>query len=237
MLNFLICEDSLSILDKLSQMLNSIFVFHDYQAKVTLKATTANEVIEHVQNNKTDILLLDIRLNDDMSGLELAEEVRRINKNCYIIFITGHLEYAMMAYKYKTFDYIPKPITTERLEETLERLFDDVNGLPKKYLRIDNKNTIIDEDEIHYIRKDGMKLIFHTNSRTYETYSSFKKIQTDLPNNFIRCHKSCIVNINQIENVEPTSNTIFFKNQSFCEIGPKYKPDFMEVLKNAQLFE
>ena len=43
----------------------------------------------------------------------------------------------MVAYKYKTFDYIAKPITYDRLEDTIVRLFEDVNGLNKRYLRID----------------------------------------------------------------------------------------------------
>ena len=67
-----------------------------------------------------------------MTGLQLAEKIREFNKDSYIIFTTGHLEYSLMAYKLKTFDYIPKPITLERLEETVLRLVDDVNGQPKK---------------------------------------------------------------------------------------------------------
>ena len=232
MLNFVICEDSLDILDKLSNMLDEILVSHDYNGKLTLQATTADEVLEHTKNNKTDVLLLDISFDEGISGLELAEEVRKTNRDCYIIFITGHLEYAMVAYKFKTFDYICKPITQERLEETINRLFVDINGLSKKYLRINNKNTIIDEDEIQFIKRDGMKLIFHTDSRNYEAYSSFSKLESDLPDNFIRCHKSYIANINKITNVEPSSNKIFFENQSQCYIGPKYKSNFMEVINN-----
>ncbi len=237
MLNFVICEDSKNVLNKLSTMLETIFVSHDYQAQVTFKATTANEVLSYAKNHKIDVLLIDIKLNDDFSGLELAQEIRKLDRDCYFIFVTGHSEYVQVAYKFKTFDFLSKPITLERLEETVDRLFDDIIRLPKKYLRIDNKNTIIDQDEIQYIKRDGMKLVFHTNSRNYETYSSFNKIQLDLPDNFVRCHKSYIANINKIENIEPVSNTIFFENKSCCFIGPKYKSNLMEVINNYGNFK
>ena len=142
------------------------------------------------------------------------------------------LAYAMIAYKYKTFDYLAKPITYERLEDTVKRLFDDIYGLPKKYIKIDNKNTLVDETQIQYIKRDGMKLKFHTSSRDYESYSSFNKIQDSLPDNFVRCHKSYIVNLNNIKNVDPVTLTIYFDESSFCSIGPKYKKEFMEVIKN-----
>ena len=134
----------------------------------------------------------------------------------------------MVAYKYKTFDYIAKPITTDRLEDTIKRLFEDANELTKHYLKIDNKNTLIDEAEVQFIKRDGMKLVFCTDTRTYETYSSFKKIKDCLPENFVRCHKSYIVNIDKISHIQ-SNNTIFFKDNKNiqCKIGPKYENLFL----------
>lgn len=232
MLNFIVCDDNKNILDKLSKILDDIFIKNNFDATVVFKSTDAESVYNFTNSNKTDVLILDINLKSKISGLELAQKVREFNKDCYIIFTTGHLEYAMMAYKFKTFDYLAKPITYERLEDTIVRLFEDINGLPKKYLKIDSKNTLVDESEIQYIKRDGMKLIYHTEDRDYEAYSSFNKIQMNLPNNFIRCHKSYVANINNIKNFEPTTNTIYFNNDVSCDIGPKYKASFMEVMKN-----
>ena len=237
MLNFVVCDDNINILDKLPKMLESIFIKHGFDASIGFKSDDFDEIINYVDNNKTDVLILDINLKNGKNGLDIAEVVRRKNKNAYLIFTTGHLEYAMMAYKFKTFDYIAKPLTPERLEETIVRLFDDVNGLPKKYIKIDNKNTIINEAEIQYIKRDGMKLVFHTPTRDYDTYSSFNKFQDRLPETYKRCHKSCIANISQIKDVEPVSGIITFKDGSTCDIGPKYKADLMEVLKTYGNFE
>ena len=237
MLKFALCDDNVKILAKLQSMLENIFLKNNFEASVTFSTNTTKEMLNFVNNNKVDVIMLDINLKSNKTGLELAEAIRKINKNSYIIFTTGHLEYAMIAYKFKTFDYLAKPITYERLEETIIRLFEDVNGQPKRYIKIDNKNTIIDASEIQFIKRDGMKLVFHTSSRNYEIYSSFAKIQCTLPENYKRCHKSCIANISQIKDVEPVSGIITFKDNSTCEIGPKYKSDLMEVLKTYGNFE
>jgi len=237
MLNFVICDDNLNILDKLTKILENIFTKNNLEAQVAYASDDIDSIIEFVDSNKVDALILDINLKSNKTGLELAELVRKKNKDIYLIFTTAHLEYAMVAYKFKTFDYIPKPITSERLEDTVMRLFEDVNGLPKKYIKIDNKNTIIDASEIEYIKRDAMKLVFHTQSRDYEAYSSFNKIQDNLPSNFVRCHKSYIANIDLIKDIEPVTNTITFKTGSTCEIGPKYKKDLLEVLNKDGNFK
>lgn len=233
MLNFVVCDDNIAILNKLCKMLETIFINNSIDANIVLQESSGNNVISFIKQNHVDVLLLDINLKENISGLTIAEELRKTNKNAYIIFITGHIEYVMMAYKYKTFDYLPKPITIERLEETILRLFSDIeNTENNKYIRIGNNQNIVRENDIEYIKRDGMKLIYHTNSKNYETYSSFNKIKDSLPNNFVRCHKSFIVNVNKIADVEISSNTISFENNEQCLIGPKYKNTFMEVLNN-----
>ncbi len=228
MLNFVLCDDNLAVLNKLSKMLESIFMQNNIDASIGFKSTSANEVLSYFKNNSVNALFLDIELQSNFSGLQLAKEIRLINKTAYIVFLTGHLEYMLLAYKVKTFDYLPKPITMERLQETVLRMLADAKYSPKKYICIDNKNTIINQDSIYYIHKDGMKLIFHTDNRSYEVYSSFNKIQSCLPDNFVRCHKSYIVNIDKITDIE-ASSIILFDNHKSCCIGPKYKNNFLEV--------
>ena len=230
MLNFVVCDDNLNTLNQISTMLENIFIKNDFDAKIAFKTTKENDLLNYINNNLVDVLVLDIQLSSKSTGLDIANKVREHNKNCYIIFTTAHSEFVFLAYQCKTFDYLCKPITKERLEETILRLFEYIKGDTRsnKYIKLDNKNTIINEDEIQYIKRDGMKLVFHTPTRNYEAYSSFSKLQKQLPKNFIRCHKSFIANINNIDKLEPVSNLVYFKNNSTCEIGPKYKEDFMK---------
>ena len=239
MLKFILCDDNHNTLNQLSLMLDSIFLKNDLEAKIVLKTSDEKNLLNYVHKNTVDVVILDIQLSTKSAGIDLANEIRKHNKDCYIIFTTAHSEFVFLAYQCKTFDYICKPITKERLEETISRLISDIKGTvnPNKYIKLDNKNTIINEDDIQYIKRDGMKVIFHTPSRDYEVYSSFAKLQTQLPSNFVRCHKSFIANIDNIDKLEPVSNLIHFKNNATCEIGPKYKKDLMKGVElNGTIF-
>ena len=236
MLNFVICDDNSNILAKVSKMLETIFIKNNLEGKVSFISTNAQEIITYSQTNNVDVYILDIDLKSDISGFDLASQIRSNNKNAYLIFSTAHLEYIMMAYKFKTFDYLAKPITLERLEETVLRLFDDIKFNSNKYISIGNSFNMINENDIYYIKKQGMKLIYCTKDSQYETYSSFSKIESCLPENFIRCHKSYIVNANKISKIN-SNNTIEFGNSLTCSIGPKYKLNLMEVINNGNIME
>lgn len=236
MLNFILCDDNKAILDRLSKMLESLFIKHHFDAEVSFSSTDAESTLQYVKDNTVNALFLDIDLKSNISGLDLASKIRKINKQAYIIFTSAHLEYILVAYQYKTFDFIPKPITIERLEDTILRMMEDIGEKDKTnhFIRLHNRNTIINEDSVNFIKRDGMKLVFYTDSRTYETYSSFAKISEELPANFVRCHKSYIANVNKITDVNVSKNLVFFDraNHLQCCIGPKYKEQIMEVLKN-----
>ena len=235
MLNFVVCDDSHSILERLVKMLEAIFINNNIDASIGLKAQTPYDVINYVEHNKVDVLILDINLKSDITGCDVANIVRQKNKDVYLIFTTGHLEYALLAYKYKTFDYLPKPIVDEKLEETILRLIDDMKRSPAKFIRLNNNKTIINEDDVNYIKKDGMKLVFCTDTRTYETYSSFNKIESCLPANFVRCHKSFIANTRKISDINYSDNTILFSHNKSCLIGAKYKNKILEVFNNENI--
>ena len=232
MLNFIICDDNIHMINKLSLLFEKAFVQNDFNAKIVLKTQNYKDVLSFISSNIVNVVILDIEFkNSSLNGLDIANEIRKINKDCYIIFITSHFEYLMKAYDYKTFAYLFKnSLSVESLSETLTRLFDDINGNTKKFLKIDNKGTFIDLNDIQFIEKCGMKLIYHTLHGRFDTYNSFSKIENTLPKSYARCHKSFIANMNNIVSVSLSANSIVFKNGELCYIGPKYKNSFMEVI-------
>ena len=220
------------MINKLSFLFEKAFIKNDFQAKIVLKTQNYKDILSFMSSNIVNVVVLDIEFkNSKMNGLDVASEIRKINKDCYIIFITSHFEYLMEAYDYKTFAYLFKnSLSVDTLSDTLTRLFDDISGNSRKFLKIDNKGTFVDLNDIQFIEKNGMKLIYHTLHGCFDTYNSFAKIENNLPNNFVRCHKSFIANISNIVNISLSDNSIVFKNGDVCYIGPKYKNCFMEMI-------
>lgn len=230
MLNFVICDDDIRMITKLSSVIEKVILTNDYDAQIVFKTTNYDKLLEYVSSNNVNVIFLDIEFSGcKENGLDIAKKIRNINKNCYLIFVTSHFEYIANAYKFKTFDYIFKSsIDIENISSTLKRLFDDVYDSDTKFLKINNKNTFIDLKDILFIEKAGVKIIYHTYQADYVSYNSFNKLT--LPENFIRCHKSFIVNIDNISNISYADNIIYLKNGSTCYIGPKYKNSLLEVI-------
>ena len=120
MLSFVLCDDNQSIIDRLSRILDSIFLENNIDAEIKYTANTPEDILNYIKSNIVDVLFLDIDLKSNTSGIDLAYIIRKFNKDVYIIFTSAHLEYILIAYKCKTFDFIPKPISKERVEETFE---------------------------------------------------------------------------------------------------------------------
>lgn len=236
MINFVLCDDNAQLLSKLKDMLENIFLKNDLDACVKFSTTRADKLIDYfnTNTNHTDVLFLDIDLDCNYNGIELAKKIRKNNKSIYLIFVTGHFEYIISAYECKTFDFIQKPFSQSKIEKTILRLFEDFEGNNSSFIRLSTNGKVLNQSTINYIQKDGMKTVYNMDSGTVESYGSFINIADNLPNNFVRCHKSYIVNINNISNVDFKCNTIYFKDstETKCFIGPKYKNNFMEVLKN-----
>ena len=214
MLNFVICDDDIRMIEKLSSVIEKVLLNHDYDAKIVFKTTNYDKLLEYISSNNVNVVFLDIEFSGcKENGLDIAKKIRKINKNCYLIFVTSHFEYIVNAY----------------ISSTLKRLFDDIYDSDAKFLKINNKNTFIDLKDILFIEKAGVKIIYHTYQTDYVSYNSFNKLT--LPKNFIRCHKSFIVNIDNISNISYADNIIYLKNGSTCYIGPKYKNSLLEVIR------
>lgn len=234
MINFALCDDNAQVLSHLKATLESIFIKHDYDACIKYATTSVTDLQNFVNSNKVDVLFLDIELNSNFNGVDFAKNVRKTNKSIYLIFATGHFEYIVSALECKTFDFIQKPLTKSKIEKTVVRLFEDIEYNSTSFIKLSNRNELINQSLVNYIQKDGMKTIYNMNSGTVSSYGSFSNIVNNLPSNFVRCHKSFIVNMDNISNVDLRYNTIYFKDgsSSKCFIGPKYKNTFTEVLNN-----
>ena len=86
MLNFVLCDDNLNILNKLENILNNLFVKHDYEANITFKSDNPNDVLSYIKSNKVHVLISDIHLQSSISGIELAEKCEKLI-NLFILYL------------------------------------------------------------------------------------------------------------------------------------------------------
>ena len=128
MLKFALCDDNKVVLSQLEKILESIFINYNIEAEISLSATSPHEVLYHLASHHIDILISDINFGPgSINGCDLAELVRKKNNDIYLIFNSAHLEHSANTHKYRTFDFIAKPMIPEKIENLILRLSDEIN--------------------------------------------------------------------------------------------------------------
>ena len=166
---------------------------------------------------KADVVFADIDLNGE-SGLECVKVLLALNPKLKVVFATAHSEYMANAFEIYAFDYLVKPFNVERVVKTLNRIRDNhyeeekaQTGLEhleqhKEKLLIKGKEQIsfIDKKDIIMVERVESVTQIITKDETYRTSIGLGEIEEKLSTKeFMRCHKSYIINLSMISKIEP----------------------------------
>lgn len=174
-----------------------------------LKASEdAFSAIDFMNKNTVDILFVDINM-PDINGIDL---VRKLIKRPLIIFTTAHKDYALDGFELEAIDYLLKPIDFNRFSKAVEKAITVFEysryGIKKEskstYIAVYSEYRLIqiDTKDIEYIEamNDYVK-IYLLNGKMILTLSTLKAIADRLPSNFLRVHRSFIVDADQVQSI------------------------------------
>lgn len=174
--------------------------------------SNGSKLVKHLykMNTKYSIYFISIEMAE-LNGLQLAHEIRKLDLEALIIFISNDNTHMSEAFKVQTFDYLLKPVSKEQLLLTMERANNYLNERNTYFdFSFDRKTILLTMNEIIYISKSGRIAYIHTIDTVYKTYLTMaeilKKLNTDL---FVRTHGSYVLNLNYI--VEIIKNEVFIK--------------------------
>ena len=218
MLKIIICEDNQVCLEKAISATHKALGNYDIDYKICKYLSFCKEFEEDI-NDKINkkIYILDIEL-PDISGLQIAEKIRKDDWDSIIIFVTSHPECRNDIFysRLLAFDYISKYTTYEkRLQQSIEEASKIVG---KRRVFIYKYNRIIyrlEYDEILYFeRLNGTKkwLIHIESGNIYEISGNIEEILEKLEDSFVLSHKSCIVNMNKVKYVNYDKGNITLIN-------------------------
>jgi len=195
--------------------------------------------ITFLQSNDVDLMFVDINM-PDLSGMDF---VKLLNNPPKVIFTTAYSEYAVEGFKVDAIDYLLKPISYSDFLKSSERAREWFNlkiteniqvNIDEKFLFIKSEYKIlrINLSEIKYI--EGMReyvRIFIEGKKPVMALMSMKKMEEFLPDkNFMRVHRSFIVNLDKITTIE--RNRIIFDEDVYIPVSEQYKPTFQEFLND-----
>jgi two-component system response regulator AgrA len=197
--------------------------------ELVLDAKDPYVLLEKVKTNQdTGIYFLDIDLNSNMNGMKLAQQIRLFDPRGFIIFITAHSELSFMTFQYRVeaMDFVLKDNPAEMkvkigecLLNAMERYTLQTNKIHKVYtIQAGGRKFSIDYDDIFFFETSSNihKVILHAKDRQIEFCSTMKELTSTLDGNFVRCHRSFLVNKNNIKEVDEKNRIIYFANGETC---------------------
>lgn len=212
--------------------------------------TNPEDAVEYLKNPniQIDCLFLDIQM-PTMDGFQLLSKIDTTNVS--VIFTTAYDEYAIKAIKQQALDYLLKPIDSDDLQSTIEKLkqnnsqyieiqkfeklLDKYNRESKKKritVNTDGKLIFLEETDILFVESDGNYSTLHlVNNQKLVLTKKLKEVNALLPENtFFRIHNSFIINIDQVKEFLKSEGYVIMSSNHKIPVARQRKVDFLEKL-------
>jgi DNA-binding LytR/AlgR family response regulator len=222
-----IVEDEDSYAAQLMEYINKYQAESGYYFKVT--RFTDGDEITNGYKGQFDIILMDIEMKL-MDGMTAAEEIRKLDSDVVIMFITNMTNYAIRGYQVDALDYVLKPVSYFAFSQKLGRAIGKIRKSTSKIISVDMPSGVkkLEIDNIFYIESEGHNLNFYTTGGEFTIRAKMGDFEEQLsPYNFFRSNKGYLVNLKYVDGVENGSCIIAGKQ---LLISRSRKNDFMTAL-------
>lgn len=147
-----------------------------------------------------DIIFLDIELKR-MTGIQLAEKIRKIDKNVLIVFVTGFTQHILKGYDVDALNYLIKPLSSDKLNSVLDKAYGIWCAREKDAIIVKNDDGLIKlfYGNLYYIKMNSHTAELHTESETFKIRKTTKELREILPSYFVRCSRSYMVNLIKVD--------------------------------------
>ena len=229
MLDIFVCEDNAIQRQNIVKTIQNAVLIEELDMQLVLDTGDPYKLLEKLEASRnTGIYFLDIDLNSSMNGMKLAQQIRLYDPRGFIIFITAHSELSYMTFQYRVeaMDFVLKDNPAEakvKLRECLlnamERHTLQTNKTHKVYtLEVGGRKISVDYEDILFFETSSNlhKVILHAKDRQIEFPGTIKELASALSGDFVRCHRSFLINKKNIKEIDAKNRIIHFINGETC---------------------
>ncbi len=208
-----------------------------------VEAESIEEALDKMMRYKIDLIFLDIHLTSE-SGLTLANKINQLKNPPMVIFATAYDEYAIKAFELNATDYVLKPFELARIQAAVRKAWanyqkenshiqEDKQEILKTIpVQMDERIYIIKIEDIIAIAVDNGITTIYTNEKEFSTNETLNAYEEKVKgNSFLRVHRSYLLNINKIVEIQPWFNHTFLvtmNNQVKIPVSRHYMKQFKE---------
>ena len=206
--------------------------------ELTARCQSAVEARQFLERESVDAVFCDINM-PDLNGMDF---IKSLTMPPLVVFTTAYAEYAVEGFKVNAVDYLLKPFglqdflrAAQRLKERMEpaRSNGTAASTPDSdiiFLKTEYRIVKVAVADIRYVEamSEYLKVYLRNEARPIVTLLSMKKMEERLPANFMRIHRSYIINLNDIQEVN--KNRIIMDADTYLPIGDMYRDAFQSYL-------
>ncbi|MGL5088829.1 MAG: LytR/AlgR family response regulator transcription factor [Cetobacterium sp.] len=210
MIKCIIIEDEFPAREELKFFIKNNKKFH-----IEKEFENPIDALKFVEANNIDVVFLDINM-PELDGMTLGKIIQKVNNKIKLVFISAYKDFAVDAFEIKAFDYILKPYSEYRIINVLENLIEEISknetfskdlNVRKITVNLDSKMVVLSTNDILYIEADEKESHIFTKHSMYSSKLKISQLEQILSEDtFFRCHRSYIINIDKIVEVEPWFN-------------------------------
>ena len=199
---------------------------------------SALEAKTFLEQDTVDAIFCDINM-PDLNGMDF---IKSLAAPPLVVFTTAYSEYAVEGFRVNAVDYLLKPFglqdfqrAANRLNERLEAPITSHLEDDTLFLKTEYRMVKVSIQDIRYIEamSEYLKVYLDSEKKPIVTLLSMKKMEERLPDNFMRIHRSYIVNLSKIQEVN--KNRIIIDDDTYLPIGDLYKDTFQQYLETKFL--
>lgn len=233
-----VCEDSLEEQEKLLAILEQIQI----PTKIATFAS-GEDFLNTYHMGKYDLLMIDIYMGG-ISGIEVVSEIRKIDAILIVAFITVSTDHTLDGYRLNAIKYIEKPVQKKALLELLQFAQLKKGNKPRLLLKKDGKDISIQMKHILYVeQKDRTILFYLCGGDVLQVNGKLDKIEPQFAGQpFFRCHKSYLVNLSHVVELDKwlmvfvmkEGKSVYIRRESFGKAKKALESYLFEVTRSIK---
>ncbi len=209
--------------------------------ELVAECQSAIEAKEILNSEDIDAIFCDINM-PDLNGMDF---VKSLSSPPLVVFTTAYSEYAVEGFKVDAVDYLLKPFGLDDFKRAANRLLERLESKPEPaaaepeddsiFVKTDYRVVKLSISDIRYIEgmSEYLKIHLESQPKPIVTLLSMKKMEEFLPSHFMRIHRSYIINLKKIQEVN--KNRVIMDSETYLPIGDNYKDAFNDYLSTKFL--
>lgn len=160
-----------------------------------------NELLESFKMHPYDVVFLDIEM-PAVNGISLARKLRGFSEDVVLIFLTGHVEYALEGYEVNALRYLTKPVKADKLREVLNYVAEREKRRRLLWLKTKEGEERVAVSQILYLEAQNQNIVIHTEKKKYVVRYNIGDYEQELKEDgFFRIHRGYLIALGKVKSL------------------------------------